>query len=433
MKKWILIGAGVVILAVIVIANLKRSDVPTVEARTSKVELGNLTARVSAPGKVQAVSSVDLSAEVPGRVEKLYVAEGDSVQAGQLLIQLDDDQYRSRVEQAEASLKSARANLTLSAARLDKLQKDLVRQEALGEQGLASEQALEAARTDVQVQTADVDARRQDVARAQAAVQDARDNLEKTEYRAPVPGIISRLNVERGEIVVVGTMNNPGTVILSIADLSRMEVEAEVDETDVVHVAPGQAAKISVDALPDTTFPGTVSTVGSSGRTRGLGSADEAINFEVKVRFDRPDARLKPGMTADVDIETQTRHDVLTVPIQALVARSRGTLERDERALARREGRKVPPDSTAGADTLDAEAQQKREKEIVEGVYKLVDDKAVFVPVTAGIADDVRIEVSGDLAQGDQVVSGPYRILRDLKGGTRIKVQKGRAGAEESD
>ncbi len=432
MRKWILIGAGVVVLGVILVVNLTRSNVPTVKARLSKVERADVTSRITAPGKVQAVASVDLSAEVPGRVEKLYVAEGDSVTKGDLLLRLDDNQYQSRVDQAVAAVRSAKANLALSQARLDKIEKDKARQEALSEQGLASAQALEQARTDFAVQTADVEARRQDVSRANASVQDARDNLEKTEYRAPVSGIVSRLNIEEGEIVVVGTMNNPGTVVMSIADLSRMEVDAEVDETDVVHVKPGQEAKISVDAIPDTTFQGTVATVGSSGRGRGLGTADEAINFEVKVRFDHFDPRLKPGMTADVDVSTQTRDSVLTVPIQALVARSRGTLERDRKAVARREGHKAGK-TVSPSDSLDTEARQKWEKEIVEGVYRITDDKAEFVPVTSGIADDVRIEVTGDLKEGDRVVSGPYTILRDLKQGTRIKESSSRSDGKDKN
>ncbi len=433
MKRWLLIGGAVVLLAVILIANLKRSNVPTEKARISKVERGTITARVSAPGKVDAVASVDLSAEVPGRVEKLFVAEGDSVKKDDLLLRLDDDQYRSRVAQAEASIASARANLVLSQARLAKLQSDLDREEAMSKSGLTSAQALEQAHTDVKVQTADVEARRQEVAQMQAAVQDARDNLRKTEYRAPVSGIVSRLNVEEGEIVVVGTMNNPGTVVLSISDLSEMEVDADVDETDVVHVAAGQPAKISVDAVPDTTFPGTVAMVGSSGRSSGGGTANEAINFEVKVRFDQPDPRLKPGMTADVDIETQTHRDVIAVPIQSLVARSRGVLDRDRKAAEKRAGKATGGRGTAAADTLDQEARDKRDKEIVEGVYKVVDGVATFVPVTSGIADDTRIEVSGDLQEGAEVVSGPYRVLRDLKEGTRIKETKGAVDEKEKD
>ena len=415
MKRWLLIGGAVVLLAAIVIANLSRSSTPSVEARTATVERGDLTSRISAPGQVRAVSSVDISAEVPGRIVELAVAEGDSVPRGALLLRLDSAQYKSRVEQAGASLRSARANLALSEARLEKFESDRKRSEALHARDLASAEAVERAVTDYRVQFADVEARREDVARLQASLEDARDDLEKTVYRAPVAGIVSRLNIEEGEIVITGTMNNPGTVILTIADLSRMEVEAEVDETDVVTVAVGQIAHITVDAIPDTTFAGTVVSVGNSGR-RGSGG-DEVINFEVKVRFDVSDPRLKPGMTADIEVETGTREGVLTVPIQSLAARSRSRIDQDRRDLAEREGEAAPPDS------LDDEEKEARDKEIVEGVYKVVDGTAVFVEVSPGIADESRIEVTGELVEGDVVVSGPYKALRELKEGTRIKTQ----------
>jgi HlyD family secretion protein len=436
-KRWIFIGGGVVLLAVIVVANLVKDSTPSVGAKTSPVERRNLTARITAPGKLKAVSSVDISAEVPGRVVQLDVAEGDSVTAGQLLLRLDDDQYRSRVEQTEASLASAKANLALSEARLEKTKNDKERLEALHSRDLASEQDLETAVTDYRVQQADVEARRQEVARNEAALLDARDNLDKTVYRAPVSGIVSRLNIEKGEIVMTGTMNNPGTVILTIADLGSMEVEADVDETDVVDVKVGQKAKVTVDALPDTSFAGRVASVGNAGRVGGQGTTDQVINFEVKVRLDSTDPRLKPGMTADIDVATDTRDSVLTVPIQALVARSRSTLHKDlEAALGGKNKRrsKASADTVwAAPDSLKGPDRDKWEKEVVEGVYKVVDGKAVFVPVIAGITGETMIQVSGDLAPGDRVVSGPYKVLRELKEGTKIKAPKSKKGEDAGE
>jgi len=433
-KRWFWIGGGVLLLAAMIVVNLLRSEHATVKARTSKVEQRDVTARISAPGRVQAISSVDISAEVPGRVVELRVAEGDSVRAGDLLLRLDDSQYKSRVDQALAALRSAQAALTLAQARLDKLTRDQERLVALRAKDLASEEALDAAQTDVLVQQAEVEARREEVARFQAALDDARDNLEKTVYRAPVGGIVSRLNIEQGEIVITGTMNNPGTVILSLADLSAMEVEAEVDETDIVHVKTGQVAHITVDAIPDTTFPGSVTSVGNSGRRVGAGTVEDATNFEVKVRFLHPDPRLRPGMTADIEVETETHRNVLTVPLQALVARTRGKLEQEKRAAAReKEGKEAPSDTAeAPADTLSEDERREREREVLEGVYKLDGDEAVFVEVQAGIADETRIEVTGDLQEGDRVVSGPYRVLRDLKEGTRIEEETEKADATGS-
>jgi len=423
-KAWIIVIAVFLLgsaAAVVVGLKLVRSRGVVARVQMDGVERKDLTATVSAPGRVRASASVDLSAEVPGRIVELAVEEGDSVAAGQTLLRLDDARYRSAIDQNQAALRGAKANLDLSKARLEKARLDLDRQERLVEQNLASTQAVEDARTTYKVYLAEVDAREQDVASTEAALAVTRDDLEKTVYRAPLAGIISRLNVEAGEIVMVGTMNNPGTVLLSIADLSAMEVEADVDETDVVSVRSGQAATITVDALPDVKFPGHVATVGNSGRGTGMGTSDQAVDFEVRVRFADPDPRLRPGMTADVEIETETRTEVLSVPLQALIARSASVIERDRRKAA---GEAVPPDSLE--DDEDAGG-----KDVVEGVYKVVDGKALFAEVTTGITDGARIEVTGDLEAGDRVVSGPYRVLRDLAEGTRLRETK--RGAKDKE
>jgi HlyD family secretion protein len=417
-KRWIIIALAVVVVAVIVFANLKRSSTPSVKARLSKVELADLTAEVSAPGRVRSVASVDISAEVMGRVVELNVAEGDSVTAGQVLLRLEDTQYRSRVGQARAALQSAKASLELADARHEKASRDRERTVAMHEKGLASEERLDTVLADYRITEAELKSRRQEVQRFESALIEAEDNLEKTVYRAPVSGIVSRLNIEKGENVIIGTMNNPGTVILTISDLSRMEVEAEVDETDVVTVQVGQQAEISVDAIPDTTFAGTVATVGHSGRQQRTGTADEVINFEVRVRFAEDDPRLRPGMTADVEIFTEHRIQVMAVPIQALVARTRGALQRERRDLAERLGETRPE---SPAKEMEDDARRKWEREIVEGIYTVEDGEARFVEVTTGIADQTRIEITGEVEEGDEVVSGPYRVLRNLTEGTEVE------------
>ena len=428
-KRWILIGGGAILLIAIVAFNLGKSDTPSVSAKLGSVEMRSITSTITAPGRIRAVASVDISAEVPGRVVELAVAEGDSVRAGDLLLRLDDAQYRSRVQQAEAGLKSAQASLVLAEARLTQLEKDRTRMEALEGKGLASAEALEKLRTDYTVQHADVMARREEVARMKANLDDMRADLAKTVYRSPVNGIVSRLSIEQGEIVMTGTMNNPASIIMTIADLGLMQVEAEVDETDIVDVRPNQPAKITVDAIPDATFKGHVVTVGNSGRQNNPNAtADEVVNFEVKVQFDEPDPRLKPGMTADVEVETQTRSEVLAVPIQALVARSRLVLEREEKAATKKHKTKMLV--RAAPDTLKGAAREKWEKEVVEGVFKIENDQSVFMPVKTGISNESLIEVTGDLAAGDQVVTGPYRILKDMKEGTKVKAAKDGEGEE---
>lgn len=393
----------------------KRAEV--VRVTMSKAAQKDLVSRVSAPGRVQATTSVDISAEVPGRIVELLVAEGDVVERGDLLLRLDDARYRSQVQQTQASLRTATANLELSTARAEKAQKDLVRLERMLEASLASEEAVERARTDLRVLQAEVEARKQERNRTQAALEVSRDDLAKTKYLAPLAGRIARLNVEEGENVIVGTMNNPGTIILSIANLAQMEVEAEVDETDVVSVKPNQPAIIEVDAIPETEFKGRVSTVGNSGRGQARGSIDESVNFEVVIQFDQSDDRLRPGMTAEVDIETETRDNALCVPIQALVARSRGVLE-DERI--ENEGNKDKDDDEAEL----SDEEKERRREVLEGVFKVIDGKAVFTEVEVGIADNAWIEVSGDLQPDDQIVSGPYRVLRNLKEGASVKERR---------
>ena len=429
-KAWIILALLVVVgsVAAALAAKFvlgKRGE--TVRVSFAAVERRDLTATVSAPGWVQATSSVDISAEVPGRIVEMAVAEGDRVEAGQLLLRLDDARYRSQVEQTRAARNAAEANLTLAEARLDKAARDLVRLERLHEDGLASEEAVEGARTDHRVAEAETEARRQEVARAAASLEVSRDDLAKTLYRAPLAGIVSRLNVEAGENVVVGTMNNPGTVILSIADMSGMEVEAEVDETDVVSVSVGQSAIITVDAIQNEEFPGTVVSVGNSGRGASRGTVDEVVNFEVVVAFDEPDPRLRPGMTADIEVETEHRPDVLSLPIQSLVARSRGAVEDD-----RRKARGEEPEKEEREKEPPSAEEEERRKEIVEGVYKEVEEKAVFVEVGTGIADGSWIEVSGELVEGDRVVSGPFKVLRELREGTRVEEREsgGRFGGE---
>ena len=422
--RWILIGAGAIFLIAIVAFNLAKNDTPSVSAKLGQVEARNITSTITAPGRIRAVASVDISAEVPGRVIELKVAEGDSVRAGDLLLRLDDAQYRSRVDQAQAGLKSTQASLVLAEARLSQLEKDQNRLAALKEKDLASAEALEKVRTDYSVQKAEADARREEVSRMRATLADAEADLRKTVYRSPVSGVVSRLSIELGEIVMTGTMNNPASVILTISDLGLMQVEAEVDETDIVDVHPGQSAKITVDAIPDTSFKGHVVMVGNSGRQNnpGASASEEVVNFEVKVQFDRPDSRLKPGMTADVEVETQMRSEVLAVPIQALVARSRLVLEKDEKIAVKKSKKKTL--IHAAPDTLKGTAREKWEKEVVEGVFKLVNNEAVFMPVKTGISDEAMIEVTGDLAAGDKVVTGPYRVLKDLKEGVRVKPAK---------
>jgi HlyD family secretion protein len=259
-------------------------------------------------------------------------------------------------------------------------------------------------------------------AAAAAALPAAEDQLDKTVFHSPIDGVITQLNVEEGENVVTGTMNAPGTVIMTISDLAGMEVEAEIDETDIVDVRVGQKAEIEVDALADSTLTGRVTEVGNSGVTRMGGTQEEATSFIVKVLVDSPHAVLKPGMTATVEIETAVHDSVLNVPIQAVASRTASSLE---------PARKGEKDGD-GEQAKTKRSGREEEKE-TEGVFAVVGDTVKFVPVVTGIADDLSIEVAGELEVGQKVVSGPYKVLRTLRGGDAVKVEEGTKKADEGD
>lgn len=435
--KKILVGV-IVVLAVagISVANLKKSQVKKEEVRFDKVEQRTVVSTVRAPGRVQPAEYVNLSAQVPGRIIDLPVAEGDTVTKGQLLIRLDDTQYRAAVEASRAAVKSAQATYELTKARLERSRQTLARQKTMAEQKMISPEAVEIAVTEVRVAEAELAARAEDISRARSSVETAQDDLSKTVYSAPTAGVISKLNVKLGEIVITGTMNNPGTVIMTIADLSRMQVEAEVDETDVVAIRPGQEVRITVDAMPDTAFRGVVTSIAASAQTGIAQGAETATNFLVKTLFSDDIPSLRPGMTADVEVTTAKHEEALTIPLASLVARDRRTLERQKKQYEERKAgggskanAKAKKEADAGED--DDEPLGKDEK-LVEGVFLVKDGQAMFIPVQTGISDDTHIEIFTELKSGDQIVGGPYKTLRELKHGAEVKAigKKGKKGAD---
>lgn len=425
--KKILVGVLVVVaIGAISVANLKRSQVKKTEVRLEKVEKRTVVSNVRAPGRVQPAEYVNLSAQVPGRIIELAVAEGDTVKKGQLLIRLDDTQYRAALGSAQAAVKSSAANYEVTKARLERAAQNLERQKQMEKAKMISAEAVEIAQTEVKVTQAELAARSEEISRARSAVETAQDDLSKTIYSAPTAGVISKLNVKLGEIVITGTMNNPGTVIMTIADLSRMQVEAEVDETDVVDIKPGQEVKITVDAMPDTSYIGVVTTIAASAQTTASAGAEQATNFLVKTLFSQDIPTLRPGMTADVEIVTAKHDDALTVPLAALVARDRRTLERQKKRYEEMKaggGSKASAKEKKDADDEGDEPVGKDEK-LLEGVFVTRAGQAIFLPVRTGISDDTHIEVFGDLKPGDEIVGGPYKTLRELKYGTDVKAMK---------
>jgi HlyD family secretion protein len=425
-KRWLWIGLAVAVAVALVAVSVIRIKAGKVEpVQLARVRVEDITSCVRAPGKIEAKTQVKVSADIMGKIVELAVKEGDRVNKGQLMLQLDDTQYRAFDEQARATAASARARAREAEQSLRGAEATYRRQLALFERKLLSEAEKDQADSAIEAARSAAQGARQEVARADASVTAAADNLRKTRFVAPFDGVVSALNVEAGENVITGTMNNPGTEILVVSDLSRMLVKADVDETDVVDVKLGQKAKITVDALPDTSFPGTVADVGNTAKRSLTSVVEGQTNFEVKVVFDRDVSQVRPGMTADVEIETGTHAKALGVPVQAVVVRAERELERAARKRSARPKRSADATLAAEDDTVG-----RKQKEIA-GVFVVgKDNVARFVPVRTGIASETAIEIFGPVTGGDVIVAGPYKALRDLKPGAKVKREKASAARE---
>ena len=424
-KKRILIFGGLGLIIVIIVAvNLLKSGEKTVGVETDKTKKSDLTATVSAEGKMEAKTQVKISAYVPAKIVRLPVKEGERVHKGKLLVQLDQVAYQAAVDQVKATLESAKARLRLSEATLEQSKLIYDRQKKLFEQSLTSQEQFDAARTDYNARLAEVESSRYLVSQSQASLVQAQDNLDKTTITSPINGIVTDLNAEEGEIVMVGTMNNPGTVILTVSDLSEIQADVDVDETDVANLKLGQEAKIRIDAIPDTSFNGMVNEIAGTGKVEGIGTQNQVTNFEVKVLLKDEVTNVRPGMSCSVDITTAHHPGVLNLPIQAVVIR-----ELPEDSLRTLTGKGQENEALAATDkdkkpAKDTLSQKNKKKKEVEGVFVLKEGKAVFTPVQTGIADKQNIEITSGLKEGDEVITGAYRILRTLKNGDKVKVTK---------
>lgn len=420
-KRIVWIGAGVLVVLLVVLSNLKRSAGAQASVQAGEVKKGSISSTVRAPGRVQPETLVKMSATVPGQVVQLAVKEGDRVRKGQFLLQIDDTQYRAQTREATAALAAARSNLRLAEASLEQSEAAWKRKESLFTQKLVSPEELDQARMLHNTDKARVDAGHEEVERASASLQAAEDNLRKTRFESPMDGTVTQLSIERGEIVVTGTMNNPGTVILNVADLSRMKVEADVDETDVSAVSLGQTAKVKVDAVPDTSLTGRVSEIANSPSIEDAATQEQQTNFVVDIMIDRPPASLRPGMTADVEIKTATRDSILYVPIQSVVIRSQEELDaaaRKGKAGAGRRAKAEDKGPTPAKGGKDPKAEE------IKGVFVINKGLAEFRRVKPGIASDTDFEVSGDIQPGEKVVTGPHKVLRTLKPGQKVKIEE---------
>ena len=424
--KALLIGGGALLVILVIVANVARSSGGKTAVQVGEVKKGTITATVRAPGRTQPETMVKVSADVPGKVIRLAIKEGDRVKRGQFLLQIDDVEYRAQVANSEAALQAARSNLRQAEASFAQSDAALKRKESLFDQKLVSPEEIDVARTARDTDKARLDARREDVAQSSASVVIARDRLRKTRFISPLDGTVTQLAIEEGEIVITGTMNNPGTVILTVADLRQMKVEADVDETDVSSVRLGQKAKVTVDALPDTSLVGHVTEIANSPSISGTGTQDQQTNFLVDVMIDTPPTMLRPGMTADVEVTTATRDSVLLVPIQAVVVRTPDELT----PASKHRGKKKKSDKDAAAATT-ANKDGGKPKEI-RGVFVMGKEGAVsFRKVTTGLSSDTDYEVNGDLKPGEKIVTGPFRVLRTLKPEQRVRVEEPKKSGQQ--
>ena len=396
-KKLLIALAALAILGVIVVSNLQSRREKSVKVTVGQVARQDLTATISASGEIKPKKNVNISAQVPGRIVLIGVVEGQEVRAGDFLLKLDATQYEANADRDRNYIRAAGADLIQAEARFARDRNSYERQLKLYEEELVSKEQLEAAKAQFDVAAAQTNAIRFQIAQAEASLKSTLDSLAKTTYSSPIDGVITSLRVEEGEVAIIGTMNNPGTVLLTIADLSVMEVEVEVDETDVVGVALGQTADVRVDALPDTVFKGQVTEIGSSAIQKAAGgvSTQESKDFKVVVTLEDPSHRLKPGLSASADIIVAEKKQVLAVPISALVLRDKEAADKDAQAAPKEE----------------------------EGVFAVVDGRAKFTPVAKGIAGGMMIEIVSGPAEGQDIVTGPYASLRELKDDVLVKAE----------
>ncbi len=455
-KKVGIIAGAVIVLGSVVGFTVYQSRKNVVAVQSGRVVREDLASVVTASGEVNPKTYVNIGANAFGKITHLYVKEGDKVKRGQLLAQIENVQPAADVSAMQASLQAAHGDAAAADAAYHTAVADLARAKADAEQkkldyeraqGLFKDQLISKQDYDARkaaweasasglvqaqariVQTkAQQDASHDRVKQAAANLTHASDVLQKTIYTAPFEGTITNLPVREGETVVIGIQNQPGSTLMTLADMSVITAEVKVDETDIVSVKLGQPAAVTIDAIPNKVFKGHVSEIGQNAIVRSTGvatsqtlaSSQEAKDFKVKVTLDDPPQNLRPGLSTTAKITTATRSGVLAIPIQALTIRQRADLEPKTKAKGAVEA--APPSAT----------QAKKNKEEIQGVFVIRDRKAVFVPVETGITGTTDIEVTSGLKPGDEIVVGSYKVLRTLKNEAPVKIDNTVKKPEES-
>ena len=413
MKRGILIALGVLLIGAMIFFSVRTGEPKGEKVYTEPAGTKTIEAVVTAAGEIDPKVKVNISAHIVGKIEKLYFAEGDTVRRGQKLVELEKPLYIARVDQLRAEVGSRRVEVQRARAALHTAEASYRRASSLKDQGIQAQELFDQSRLALDNARAGLAAAEQGVMQAEAGMRSAAEDLSRTTILSPFDGKVVQLNAHEGEVVVTGTMNNPGSVIAVVADLSEILVEAEVGETEVVGIRANQPVKVKVDAISDHEYRGHVVEIGSSAAAR-QGGGSGIRYFKVKVAIDDPDDRLRPGMTSQVSIVTNSAPNAVVVPIQSVV-------ERDPNAKGDDDGAE---DSTAPKKKY---------------VFLVHDKKAKQVAVTTGISDATHVVIQSGLKAGDVVITGPFRTLRKLKDGALVNVtqeetkKKSASGKDKDD
>ncbi len=460
MKAWkkIAIGAGAVLLLGIIVAfTVHQSSKNVVTVQTGKVAREDLATVVSASGEIKPKTYVNIGANAYGKITHLYVKEGDHVKKGQLLAQLENVQSSADVSAnqasvqaaqtdaiaAEASMKTAEADLLRAKADYDRNKLDWDRAQSLFKEGLIAKSDFDSRRnawatadaglTQAQARLAQAkaqnDSANRHVGQARATLTRVTDVLQKTTYSAPYDGVITNLPVREGESVVIGIQNALGSTLMTLADMSVITAEVKVDETDIVNVRLGQPAEVTIDAIPKKVFHGAVSEIGDNAIVRSSGvstsqqttASEEAKDFKVVVTLQDPPLDLRPGLSTTAKITTATRNSVLAIPIQALTIRTKAQLEQQKSSSG----------SVHAAGPSPTALKNAKKDDEIQGVFVVRNRKAEFVPVTSGVTGTTDIEVLDGLQEGDEIITGSYKVLRTLRPGSGVKIDNSAPKKEE--
>lgn len=398
-RRWLIFGGLIVILAGGGTYKWYRGKHAPTEVSVAKVALEDVVAKVTANGKIQAEKKVDLAALVMGQVVNLAVREGDPVKTGDFLLQIDKTHATAEEAGSAAALSASQSQLDSARAALEQAQGDFMRAEDNYRSGIIPAADFQHARAALDTARAAYETAKHQIEQSRAVLNASRDDLSKTTVRSPIDGIITALRIKAGEVTVVGTMNNPGTQLMTISDMTTVQAVLMVDETDTPSIALGQKAVLTLDSYPDRRFDGVVTEVGNSPIAKddvelaGLITTSDAINFKVRVKLLDPPPSIRPGFSVTADIVTGASSKVQAIPLAAVVIRDAPGGERDATGRLKTE----------------------------QGVYTVVEGTVRFAPVTTGLSGELQIEVTGGLKPGDEVVTGPFKTLRTIKDGDRVK------------